>query len=102
MAEAHRNLIEIEVVYASPQTQTVITLIVPVGTTVKEALTMSGITAKHPEVDWGAAAVGVFGRRVSLATALDDHDRIEIYRPLIADPKQVRRARVRGTRKVKR
>ena len=102
MVEAQRGLIEIEVVYASPQQLTVITLAVPVGTTVSEALARSGIAAKHPEVDWSAVAVGIFGRRVPATTALDGHDRIEIYRPLIADPKLVRRMRARKTGKLKR
>ena len=95
MAEARRSLIEVEVVYALPRTQTVINLQVPAGTTVEEAIARLGVTAKHPEVDWNSVTVGIFGKPTSVATALNDHDRVEIYRPLIADPKQARRRRAR-------
>jgi hypothetical protein len=101
MADATR-LIEIEVVYALPRTQTAVTLKVPVGTTVKEAIALSGIAARHPEIDWNAVAVGIYGKRTSVAAALNDHDRVEIYRSLTADPKQARRKRARQALKAKR
>ena len=90
------DLIEVEVVYALPQSQTAVTLTVPAGTTVREAIARSGIAAKHPEVDLEAVTVGIYGQRVAVTTVLIDHDRIELYRPLIADPKQARRRRARG------
>lgn len=90
-----RDLIEIEVAYAQPQVQSVLTLKVPVGTTVMEAITRSGISAQSAEGDWSTSVVGICGKRVSLETVLREHDRIEIYRPLIADPKQARRKRAR-------
>ncbi len=93
--------IEVEVVYALPRTQTVVTLKVPVGTTVKDAIARSGIAARHPEIDWNAVAVGIYGKRTSVAAALNDHDRVEVYRPLIADPKQARRKRARQALKAK-
>ena len=96
MAEALSNLIEVEVVYALPQMQIVVTLTVAAGTTVKEAIARSGIAAKHPEVDWDAVTVGIYGERVTVSTVLKDHDRVEIYRPLTADAKQARRNRARG------
>ncbi len=96
MAEALCDLIEVEVVYALPHTQTAVTVTVPAGTTVKEAIARSGIAAKHPEVDWDAVTVGIYGERVTVSTVLKDHDRVEIYRLLIADPKQARRSRARG------
>ena len=89
MADPGRDLIEIEVVYALPQTQTVVTLKVPRGTTVGEAIERSGIAAQD------AVAVGIHGRRVAPSAVLREHDRIEIYRPLIADEKQLRRKRAR-------
>jgi len=95
MADHNHDLIEVEVAYALPQTQSVVILKVPVGTTVREAIARSGIAAQAAEGDWDAVAVGVFGRRVPLTTVLHEHDRIEIYRPLIADPKQARRKRAR-------
>ena len=101
MGDAAR-LIAIEIVYALPRTQAVVTLKVPVGTTVKEAIALSGIAVRHPGVDWDAVAVGIYGKRTSIAAPLYDHDRIEIYRPLTADPKQVRRKRARRALKAKR
>jgi uncharacterized protein len=95
MADAKRDWIEVRVVYALPRTQTEVTLKVPVGTTVKEAIVRSGISAKHSGVDWDTLAVGIFGKRALLSTALREHDRVEIYRPLIADPKQARRQRAK-------
>ena len=102
MADTQRGLIEIEVVYALPQTQTVVTLQVPVGTRVKEAIARSGIASRHPDVDWESVVVGIFGKRVPLSTVLREHDRVEIYRPLIADPKQARRKRAQRAVKARR
>lgn len=101
MADAAR-LIVIEVVYALPRTQTVVTLKVPVGTTVKEAIVLSGIAARHPGIDWNAVAVGIYSKRTSIAAALHDHDRVEICRPLTADPKQARHKRAQRALKAKR
>lgn len=101
MADASR-LIEIEVVYALPRKQTVVTLKVPVGTTVKQAIALSGIAARHPGIDWDTVRVGIYGKRTSIAAPLNEHDRIEIYRPLTADPKQMRRKRARRALKAKR
>jgi putative ubiquitin-RnfH superfamily antitoxin RatB of RatAB toxin-antitoxin module len=95
MADAKHDLIEVRVVYALRQTQTEVALKVPVGTTAREAIARSGIAAKHAEVDWDTVVVGIYGKRASLSTALLEHDRVEIYRPLIADPKQARRKRAR-------
>ena len=95
MADRNQALIEIEVAYALPQTQTVVTLKVAAGTTVSEALAQSGMFSQTAAGDRDMVAVGVSGKRVPLATVLHEHDRIEIYRPLIADPKQVRRRRAR-------
>jgi uncharacterized protein len=92
---ADRDLIEIEVAYVLPETQTVVVLQVPVGTTLREAITRAGIGAPPARGDWDAIAVGIWGRRAPLATVLHEHDRVEIYRPLIADPKQARRKRAR-------
>ena len=96
MAKTLSDLIEVEVVYALPQTQTTVTLTVAAGTTVKDAIVQSRIAAQHPQLDWGTAVVGIFGERVAVTKVLNDHDRVEIYRPLIADPKQARRSRARA------
>ena len=95
MADAPDDLIEIEVVYALPQAQTVVTLRVPAGTTVQEAIARSGIAARHPEIDRASMLTGICGRRAPPSAVLREHDRVEIYRPLSADPKQARGRRAR-------
>jgi len=95
---AEGEFIDIEVVYALPQRQTLLALTVPAGTTVRQVLARTDVAEKFPDVDLDTVAVGIFGVRVAGATALHDHDRIEIYRPLMADPKQARRARARAAR----
>ncbi|HEX3632730.1 MAG TPA: RnfH family protein [Casimicrobiaceae bacterium] len=85
--------IAVTVVYALPAGATEIDLEVPAGSNVAEALARSGITARHPEIDLVTMAVGVYGVRVGLDSGLSDGDRVEIYRPLQADPKDLRRRR---------
>jgi len=85
--------IDIEVVYALPAKQTLLKQQVAAGTTVLEAVRASGILEKHPEIDIAATKLGIFGKLVKPDTVLREKDRIEIYRPLIADPKEVRRKR---------
>jgi putative ubiquitin-RnfH superfamily antitoxin RatB of RatAB toxin-antitoxin module len=98
MAEKSGGHICIEVAYALPDVQTVIEVQVPAGATVAQAIECSGIVSRHPEIDLTRTAVGVFGRPKSLQAALSDGDRVEIYRPMIADPKQARRSRARRRR----
>jgi len=85
--------ITIEVVYALPNEQTLLKKEVPVGTTVAEAVQASGILQKYPQIDLVGSKLGIFGKLAKVDTVLRDRDRIEIYRPLIADPKEVRRKR---------
>lgn len=85
--------INIEVVYALPHEQMLLRKAVPAGTTVADAIQLSGILQKHPEIDPAAAKLGIFGKLTKADAVLRDKDRIEIYRPLIADPKEVRRKR---------
>jgi putative ubiquitin-RnfH superfamily antitoxin RatB of RatAB toxin-antitoxin module len=85
--------IAVTVVYALPAGATEIELALRVGASVAEALALSGIAARHPEIDLAAMTVGVYGVRVALDTRLSDGDRVEIYRPLQADPKDLRRRR---------
>ena len=89
----------IEVCYALPREQTLIEVELPQGATVREAIDASGVLARHPEIDLANQKVGVFGKLKPLDTVLADHDRIEIYRPLIVDPKAARLARVEKSRK---
>jgi len=102
MADGQDELIEVDIVYALAPMQNVVTLKVPIGSRVGQAIAMSGLAARHLGSDWHSAAVGIFGKRTSMSTVLHDHDRVEIYRPLIADPKQLRRRRARRREQVKR
>jgi putative ubiquitin-RnfH superfamily antitoxin RatB of RatAB toxin-antitoxin module len=91
------SLLAIEVVYATPAEQVLIALEVPAGTTAGEAVVRSGILQRLPDLDAARLELGVFGRGVPAATVLGDGDRVEIYRPLNADPKQARRRRATGS-----
>ena len=84
---------KIEVVYALPGHQELVTLDLPEGATAQQAIEASGLLAKCPEIDLACNKVGVFAKLVRLDTPLRDRDRVEIYRPLIADPKEVRKRR---------
>ena len=88
--------ITVEVVYALPERQSVRELRLRSEATVREAIEQSGVLALHPEIDLAHAAVGVHGRRTTLDAALRERDRVEIYRPLTADPKDARRRRARA------
>ena len=81
----------IEVVYALPQRQERVSLDLAAGSTVLDAIQASGLLQRLPEIKLGRA--GVWGRPASPDTRLRDRDRVEIYRPLIADPKEIRRRR---------
>ena len=88
-------LIDIEVAYATPQRQAVIRLRLPPGSTLRQAVERSGLLAEFPEISLETCKLGVFGRLRKADELLEAGDRVEIYRPLIADPKQARRARVK-------
>jgi putative ubiquitin-RnfH superfamily antitoxin RatB of RatAB toxin-antitoxin module len=94
--------IQIELVYARPNKLTIESLRVAATTTVGQAIEQSGILRRHPDIATDPLAVGIFGCRAELSRPLRDFDRIEIYRPLIADPKHARRQRARRTRASKR
>jgi putative ubiquitin-RnfH superfamily antitoxin RatB of RatAB toxin-antitoxin module len=85
--------ITIEIVYALPHEQTVITVELPGGSTVGQAIVKSGLEARYPDLNLSATKLGIYGRVVSADTVLEDGDRVEIYRALLADPKQARRRR---------
>ncbi len=85
--------ITIEVTYPLPQKQDLLRLRVPAGSTVHQGITLSGILLKYPEIDLAKNKLGVFAKLAKPDTALRNHDRVEIYRPLIADPKEVRKQR---------
>ena len=85
--------IAIEVVYGLTDEQHVIALTVANGTTVAEAIALSGLALRYPQIESEAASVGIHGRVVARDAVLQEGDRVEIYRPLVADPKQARRRR---------
>lgn len=85
--------IAVEVVYALPQRQELIRLKLPAGSTVQQAVEASGLLQKYPEIDLARNKLGIFGKLSKPDTQLRDRDRVEVYRPLIADPKEVRKKR---------
>jgi len=83
--------IRVEVAYALPSRQDILALALPAGSTVQQAIEASGIRQLYPEIDLSVQKVGIFGRLAKLDEVLQPGDRVEIYRPLKADPKEVRR-----------
>lgn len=93
--------INVEVAYALPEKQVIRAVNVDAGTTIGAAIVQSGIMMDFPELDLENAKVGIFGKVAPMTTVLSDGDRVEIYRPLIADPKEVRRKRAEAGKKMK-
>lgn len=87
------NEMTVEVAYALPTMQLIIPLHVKAGITAQEAIQASGILQKFTEIDLSVNKIGIFGKLTKLETPLRHMDRVEIYRPLIADPKEVRKQR---------
>ena len=90
---------KVEVVYAFGSDADCVSLSLPPGATLREAIAASGVLGRHAEIDLTRHKVGVHGRLKTLDAALRDGERVEIYRPLAADPKEARRARARSTRR---
>ncbi len=87
------EMLSIEVIYALPTKQQLVALQLPQGSTVRQAIDASGLLQKYPEIDLAKNRFGVFAKLSKPDAILRDHDRVEIYRPLIADPKEVRKQR---------
>ncbi len=87
------EIIEVEVAYATPQAQCILKVRGRPGLTVMQAVERSNILERFPEIDLAQAKMGVFGKLAKPDTELMDGDRVEIYRPLIADPKEARKRR---------
>lgn len=85
--------IHVEVVYALPERQEIVPLTLPAGATLKDALVASRLLDKYPEIDLARGKFGIYSKLAKLDTVLRERDRVEIYRPLIADPKEVRKQR---------
>jgi len=98
----HVEEMTVEVAYALPDRQVIIELVVDRGTTLERALDLSGIVGQFAEIDLDKNKVGIFGKLAKLSDKLQPGDRVEIYRPLIADPREVRKQRAakgKATRK---
>lgn len=87
--------INIEVCYATDTLTFLRALRLEAGATIQQALDVSGLALEVPGIDLATMAVGIHGKKKTLDTVLREHDRVEVYRPLIADPKHARRRRVR-------
>ena len=94
-------LIHVEVAYALPQRQVLMALDLPAGATLRQAIEESGVLAQFPDIDLEHNKVGIFSKPCGLDTVLRDRDRVEIYRPLIADPKLVRKQRAAQGKKMR-
>jgi len=92
--------INVEVAYAIPEKQIIRAVNVDIGTTAGAAIVQSGIMMDFPELELEEAKVGIFGKATAMTTVLNEGDRVEIYRPLIADPKEVRRKRAAEGKKM--
>jgi putative ubiquitin-RnfH superfamily antitoxin RatB of RatAB toxin-antitoxin module len=93
--------LRVEVVYALRQEQALVALEMEDGTSAREAIERSGLLQRYPEIRLAKIALGIFGHPVSPDRLLRDGDRVEIYRPLLADPKQARRERAERRKKKK-
>ena len=87
------KLIDVEVAYAKPEQQEIVALKMPEGTSAEQAIQASGLLNRFPEIDGADLKVGIFGSVCKLDQPLRQGDRVEIYRPLIHDPKEARRHR---------
>lgn len=83
----------VQVAYATPAHQEVIDVTLPAGATIEDAIRRSGILVRFPEIDLSRNRVGIYGEPARLQDPVRDGDRVEIHRPLQADPKDIRRAR---------
>lgn len=88
-------MIQVEVTYAQPDKQLILNVNVPEGSTAREAAELSGIVRKFPEIDLETNPMGIFGHQVKPDHVLRENDRVELYRPLLCDPKEVRRRRAK-------
>lgn len=87
------EMLDIEVCYALPERQSLVRLRLPEGVTVRQAVEASGLLEKFPEIELAKNKFGIFAKLTKADAILRDRDRVEIYRPLIADPKEVRKQR---------
>jgi putative ubiquitin-RnfH superfamily antitoxin RatB of RatAB toxin-antitoxin module len=95
------DLIQVEVAYATPQEQAILSVRLEAAGTVRQAIELSGILTRFPEINLDVNKVGIFSKAHGLDDALREGDRVEIYRPLLADPKAARKQRAAEGKKMK-
>ena len=100
VAETETQIL-VEVAYAEPETQVIIPLTVDEGCTVEQAIQQSGLLQRFPAIDLAVNKVGIFSKLCKLDKTLREKDRVEIYRKLIADPKEVRKKRAAEGKKMR-
>lgn len=93
--------INVEVAYARPDSQLIVPVEIEPGATALTAIEQSGILYIYPEIDMELAKIGIFGKVCNKDQVLREKDRVEIYRPLIADPKEVRKKRAAAGKKMR-
>ncbi len=91
--------IQVEVVYALPERQYLLSVTLPEGSCIEQAIEKSGILALRKDIDLTKNKIGIYSRAAKLSDILHDGDRVEIYRPLLADPKELRRQRAARAKK---
>lgn len=92
---------QVEVAYALADMQVILPVEVEEGATLRQAIERSGLLHRYPEIDLAVNKVGIFGRLAKLDETLRARDRVEVYRPLIADPKEVRKQRAAEGKRMK-
>lgn len=92
------NELMVEVAYATPEEQALVGLKMPAGSTAEEAIQASGFLQRFTDIDLASRPVGIFGKVCELTRVLQAGDRVEIYRPLLNDPKAARRLRAEKSR----
>lgn len=88
-----QDALQVYVIYATPQDEFIHPMRVAPGTTIGQAIEASGVLEQFPEINLVTQPVGIYGKKKALDTVLRERDRVEIYRPLLADPKESRRKR---------
>ena len=101
MDKVRQDTIQVEVVYGLAEEQALLSVDVPDGSEVKEVILVSGVLEQFPEIDLDKIKVGLFGKLTKMEQTVRARDRIEIYRPLIADPKEVRKRRAAEGKRLK-
>jgi putative ubiquitin-RnfH superfamily antitoxin RatB of RatAB toxin-antitoxin module len=101
VGDGNTRRLRVEVAYALCDEQALIALEVEEGASAREAVERSGLLQRYPEITLARAGLGIFGKPVEPDRRLRDGDRVEIYRPLLADPKDARRERAERRRRIK-